>query len=111
MVYSHWLGREPGLGQGPGRASINQWKHFQDLKNGYQTHSSVPENVASVLIKKILPGPGPCPGPDSGPSQCEYTIKGINFDVSTSQPLALAYEVYDSYVMTLYNSTLSRASL
>ena len=75
MVYSHWLGPEPGqgLGQGPGRASINQWKHFQDLKNGYQTHSSGPENVPSVLIKKILPGPGP----DSGPSQCEYTLRLI----------------------------------
>ena len=63
-----WAGTKPG--QGPGRASINQWKHFQDLKNGYQIHSSGPENVPSVLIKKILPGPGP----DSGPSQCEYTI-------------------------------------
>ena len=54
MVYSHWLGREPGPGpgQGLGRASINQWKHFQDLKDGYQTHSSGPENVPSVLIKK-----------------------------------------------------------
>ena len=71
MVYSHWLGREPGPGQG--RASINQWKHFQDLKNGYQAHSSGPEDVPSVLIKKILPGPGPCP--DSGPSQCEDTIR------------------------------------
>ena len=73
MVYSHWLGREPG----PGRASINQWKHFQDLKNGYQTHSSDPKNVPSVLIKKNLPGPGPCPGPDSEPSQCEYTIRPL----------------------------------
>ena len=68
MVYSHWLGPEPGPGQGPGGASINQWKHFQDLENGYQTHSSGPENIPSVLIQKILPGPGP------GPSQCEYTI-------------------------------------
>ena len=52
MEYSHWLtpGPGPGPGQGPGRASINQWKHFQDLKNGYQTHSSGPENVPSVLI-------------------------------------------------------------
>ena len=37
MVCSHWLGPEPGPGQRPGRASINQWKHFQDLKNGYHT--------------------------------------------------------------------------
>ena len=65
--------------------SIHHQEHFQDLKNGYQTHSSGPENVPSVLpcpcsgtvwkvliktIKPILPGPGP----GSGPSQCEYTI-------------------------------------
>ena len=83
MEYSHWL--TPGPGQGQGRTSINQWKHFQDLKNGYQTHSSGPENVPSVLIKKILP----CAGPDSGPSQCEYTIRGnckivVNFLVENS---------------------------
>ena len=90
MVYSHWLGQDPGPGQGPGRASINQWKHFQDLKNGYQTHSSGPENVPSVLIKKILPGPGPCPSPDSGPSQCEYTIRtGVTLTKQSKQQQSL----------------------
>ena len=54
--------------------SIHHQEHFQDLKNGFQTHSSSPENVPGVLpcpcsgavwkvlIKKvqpILPGPGP----------------------------------------------------
>ena len=67
--------------------SIHHMADFQDLKNGYQTHSSGPENVPGVLpcpcsgavwkvliktIQPILPGPCPCPGP--GPSQCEYTI-------------------------------------
>ena len=70
--------------------SIHHRAHFQDLKNGYHTHSSGPENIPGVLpcpclgavwkvliktIQSILPGPGPCPGPASGPSQCEYTIK------------------------------------
>ena len=67
--------------------SIHRREHFQDLKNGYQTHSSGPENVPSilpcpcsgavwkVLIKTIQPIlPGSCPGPGSRPSQCEYTI-------------------------------------
>ena len=70
--------------------SIHHRAHFQDLKNGYQTHSSGPENIPGVLpcpcsgavwkvliktIQPILPGPCPCPGPGSGPSQCEYTIR------------------------------------
>ena len=70
--------------------SIHHRAHFQDLKNGYQTHSSGPENVLGVLpcpcsgavwkvliktIQPILPGPCPCLGPGSGPSQCEYTIR------------------------------------
>ena len=59
MVYSNWFGPEPG--QGLGRASINQWKHFQDLKNEYQTHSSGPENVPGVLFEKIRAGPVPVP--------------------------------------------------
>ena len=116
MVYSHCFGPEPGPGQGlgPGKnglygfnknlshctwtgtgknTSIRYQEHFQDLKNGYQTHSSGPENVPGVLpcpcsgavwkvlikpIQPILPGPGPgsCSDPGSGPSQCEYTIRG-----------------------------------
>ena len=70
--------------------SIHHRAHFQDLKNGYQTHSSGPENVPGVLpcpcsgavwkvliktIQPILPGPCPCPSPGSGPSQSEYTIR------------------------------------
>ena len=69
--------------------SIHHRAHFQDLKNGYQTHSSGPENVPGLLpcpcsgavwkvliktIQPILPGPCPCPGPGSRPSQCEYTL-------------------------------------
>ena len=69
--------------------SIHHQEHFQNLRNGYQTHSSGPENVPGVLpcpcsgavwkvliktIQPFLPGPSSCPGPSSGPSQCEYTI-------------------------------------
>ena len=81
--------------------SIHHQEHFQDLKNGYQTHSSGPENVPSVLpclcsgaawkvliktIQPILPGRGPCPGPGSGPSQCEYaiTLQIILFNFSST---------------------------
>ena len=35
--------------------SIHHRKHFHDLKNRYQTHSSGPENVSSVLAS-------PCSG-------------------------------------------------
>ena len=62
MVYSHWLGLEPELGQGPGRMGCmvlirtfhtapktgdreEHLEHFQDLKNGSGTHFSGPENV------------------------------------------------------------------
>ena len=71
--------------------SIHHRAYFQDLKNGYQTHSSGPENIPGVLpcpcsgavwkvlIKTIQPIlPGPCPGPGSGPSQCEYTISVVD---------------------------------
>ena len=79
--------------------SINHREHFQDLKNGYQTHSSGPENVPGVLpcpcsgavwkvliktIQPILSGPCPCPGPGSGPSQCEYTIR-VNKNISSNK--------------------------
>ena len=74
--------------QGQGRTLVfHHREHFQDLKNGYQTHSSGPEHVPGVLpcpcsgavwkvlIKTIQPIlPSPCPCPSSGPSQCEYTI-------------------------------------
>ena len=42
--------------------SINQWEHIQDLENGYQTNSSGPENVPSVLVKILVLFP--VPGPD-----------------------------------------------
>ena len=95
MVYSHWLGQEAGPGQGPGRASINQWKHFQDLKNGYQIHSSGPENVPSVLIKKFFPVPVPVEGPDSGPSQCEYTITEMGHGSQDRILLSLSFLQFD----------------
>ena len=95
-----WSGTGTGTGTGTGimqnlshctrtwkNISIHHRAHFQDLKNGYQTHSSGPENVPGVLpypcagavwkvlIKTIQPIlPSPCPVPHSGPSQCEYTI-------------------------------------
>ena len=79
MVYSHWLGQEPGQGQGPGRASINQWKHVQDLKMGTRPILQVLKMFPPFLLKKFFSGPGPCPGPDSRPSQCEYTFSSFPF--------------------------------
>ena len=83
LSHCTWTGTEKNI-------SIHHRAHFQNLKNGYQIHSSGPENVPGVLpcpcsggvwkvhiktIQPILPGPCPCPCSGSGPSQCEYTIR------------------------------------
>ena len=67
MVYSHWLGPEPGPGPGQepermgcmvlirtfhtapelNRDREEHLEHFQDLKNGSGTHFSGPDNIPS----------------------------------------------------------------
>ena len=40
------------------------------------------------LLKKILP----CPGPDSGPSQCEYTITSSSFSVVEESAILMSWK-------------------
>ena len=93
MVYSHCLSPGPGPGQGPGRVSYllvngNEWEHFQDLKNGYQTQF-FSSWKCSHWLTLTLPVPGPCLSPGPRERQCEYTIH-------VNRPLVCLGFVFDS---------------
>ena len=96
MVYSYWLGPEkgPGLGRMGCMVFIRTFHTAPEQGQGRTqvlkmcpVFSGAVWKVLIKTIQPILPGPcamwkvlhntspGSCPGPGSGPSQCEYTIR------------------------------------